>query len=458
MGRYLVIFIFLALVFFGCTTDDGPNLPPFEERVNTAITTLRTDLTSPSLGWRLEYKPTPESGVFFMLLKFTDKDVTIQSDVVANDGFFFEQTIPYRIDNALGLELILETFGAFHYLFELDQATFGAEFEFIFKEKNGDNLIFESKTDLVNPTILTFEPASSDDENSFSREIAKNLDAFGTVSPQALAPVAPQQQIVLEDQNISVFWSLDTQKRNITSQFAAEGTDPDDVLMNGGILLNHSSGYALLDGFMVLKEPLFFSLAGQNITIERIALEDFDMTAPNLCPTEPNNGPRYQGSSPGLGDVTMLSSLLSTDGQGFQPNVYTVNVQFVFDGDGNSLSQDGIIAQNFPDATGFIFLYGVQLIDPDIPIYSVGLILGNGDIYVREFEQTVTEINQVKINLTNNYYHSGIPKPGDQQKMKEVTDEIFAGGITYAFDLPITGLTVYRLFNPCNRYEVFLVQ
>jgi hypothetical protein len=393
-----------------------------------------------------------------MLLKFTDKDVTIQSDVVANDGFFFEQTIPYRIDNALGLELILETFGAFHYLFELDQATFGAEFEFIFKEKNGDNLIFESKTDLVNPTILTFEPASSDDENSFSREIAKNLDAFGTVSPQALAPVAPQQQIVLEDQNISVFWSLDTQKRNITSQFAAEGTDPDDVLMNGGILLNHSSGYALLDGFMVLKEPLFFSLAGQNITIERIALEDFDMTAPNLCPTEPNNGPRYQGSSPGLGDVTMLSSLLSTDGQGFQPNVYTVNVQFVFDGDGNSLSQDGIIAEHFPEASGFVFLYGVQLTDPDIPIYSVGLILDNGDLYVREFEQTVTEINRVKINLKNNFFHSGTPKPGDQQGLIEITDEIFAGGVTFAFDLPVTGLTVYRLFNPCNRYEVFLVQ
>jgi len=196
-----------------------------------------------------------------MLLAFTDKDVTIQSDVVANDGFFFEQTIPYRIDNALGLELILETFGAFHYLFDLDQATFGAEFEFIFKEKDGDNLIFESKTDLSNPTILTFEPASSDDENSFSREIAANLDAFSTVSPQALVAVAPQQQIILEDRNISVFWSLDTQKRNITSQFAAEGTDIEDVLMNGGILLNHSSGYALLDGFMVLQEPLFFFIS-----------------------------------------------------------------------------------------------------------------------------------------------------------------------------------------------------
>ena len=442
----------------GCSEDDSPNLPPFEERVSTAITALRSDLTAPGDGWRLEYQPTPESGIFFMLLEFTDKDVTIQSDVVGNDGFFFQQTIPYRIDNALGLELILETFGAFHYLFELDQASFGAEFEFIYKEKVGDNLIFESKTDLVNPTILTFEPASSGDEDSFSRDIAANLDAFSAVSPQALAPVAPQQQIVLEDQNISVFWSLDTEKRNLISQFAAEGTDPDDVLMNGGILLNHSSGYALLDGFMVLQEPLFFSLAGQNITIERIALEDFDMTAPNLCPTEPNNGPRYQGRSPGLGDVTMLSSLISTDGQGFQPNVYTVNVQFVFDGDGNSLSQNGIIAEHFPDASGFVFLYGVQLTDPDIPIYSVGLILDNGDLYVREFEQTVTEINRVKINLKNNFFHSGTPKPGDQQGLIEITGEIFAGGVTFAFDLPITGLTVYRLFNPCNRYEVFLVQ
>ena len=442
MSRYLVIYIFIVLTFFGCTGDDSPNLPPFEERVSSAITTLRSDLTAPGLGWRLEYKPTPEAGVYFMLLKFTDKEVTIQSDVVANDGFFFEQTIPYRIDNALGLELILETFGAFHYLFELDQATFGAEFEFIFKEKDGDNLIFESKTDLFNPTILTFEPASSGDEGSFSREIAKNLDAFSTVSPQVLVQVAPQQQIVLEDRNISVFWSLDTQKRNVSSQFAAEGTDIEDILMNGGILLNHNSGYALLDGFMVLQNPLVFSVAGQNISIDRIALEEFDMNAPNLCPTEPNNGPRYQGRSPGVGDVTMLSSLLSTDGQEFQPNVFTVNVQFVFDGDGNSLAQDGIIAEHFPDASGFIFLYGVQLIDPDIPIYSVGLILENGEIYVREFEQTVTEINRVKVNLINNFYHSGTPNPGDQAGLIAVTDEIFAGGITYAFDFPASGISV----------------
>ncbi len=458
MNRYLSTCIILILALFGCTGDDSPKLPSFEERVSTAINGLRADLIAPGQGWRLEYKPTPESGVFFMLLEFTEKEVRIQSDVVANDGFLFDQTIPYRLDNAHGLELIFETYCVFSFLFEQDRATFGAEFEFIYKEKKGENLIFESKTDITNPTILEFEPANSGDENLFSREIAANLTAFSTVSPQALVPEPPRQQVVLEDRNISVFWSLDNQKRNIVSEFAGEGTTIAEIITNGGVLLNHSSGYALLDGFLVLQEPLLFSLAGQNITLERIALQDFSMTGPSFCPTGPDNGPKYQGTSPGIGDVTMLGTLLSTSGQGFQSNVYTVNIQFVIDGDGNSLSQVGIIAEHFPDATGFVFFYGVDLLDPNIPIYSVGLILDDGEIYVREFEQTVTEINRVKIILTNNYFHSGTPKPGDQQNLKEVTDEIFAGGITYAFDLPVTGLTVFRLYNPCNRYEVFLVQ
>ena len=458
MKRYLASYLFIILALIGCTGDDSPSLPPFEERVNTAITNLRTDLMAPSLGWRLEYKPTPQSGVFFMLLEFTEKEVRVQSDVVANNGFFFDQTIPYRIDNALGLELIMETYGVFAYLFEQDQATFGAEFEFIFKEKSGENLLFESKTDVFNPTILVFEPASSGDEDSFSREIAENLDAFNTASPQALVPVPPQQQIVFEDRGISVFWSLDPQTRSIVSQFAGEGTTVDEILANGGILLNHNSGYALLDDFLVLQEPLLFSLAGQNITLERIALENFDMNAPNICPTEPSNGPRYRGQSPGNGDVTMLSTLLSLDGQGFVENVYTVNAFFVFDGDGNSLLEDGVIGEHFPDASGFIFLYGVQLTNPDIPIYSVGLILENGDLYVREFEPTVTEINRIKINLVNNFYHSGTPGPGDQQGLIEITDEIFSGGEVYSFSFPATGVTVHRLFNPCNQYEVFLVE
>lgn len=458
MNRLLASYFYLVMLLIGCTGDDSSDLPSYEERVNTAITGLRTDLTTSTLGWRLEYRPTPESGAFLILMEFTDEEVTIKSDIGANDGLFYDQTIPYRLDSGLGLELILETYSVFAYLFEQDQATFGAEFEFIFQEKNGENLVFESKTDITNPTILVFEPAESGDESLFSREIAENLDAFSTVTPQALIPEAPQQQIVLEDRGISVFWSLDNQKRNIVSQFAAEGTTVGEILANGGILLNHSSGYTLLNDFMVLEEPLSFSLAGQSITIERIALVDFDMNAPNACPTQPNNGPRYRGTSPGNGDVSMVSTLLSSDGQGFQPDVYTVNVLFLFDDEGNSLSEDGIIAERFPEASGFVFLYGVELTNPDIPIYSAGIIFENGDIYVREFQQTTTEINRLEINFVNNFYHSGTPAPGDQQSLIAVTDEIFAGGITYAFEFPVTGISVFRLFNPCNQYEVFLVR
>ena len=453
IATFLVLFIFL-----GCSDDESPNLPPFEERVSNAINQLRSDLMAPSLGWRLEYKPTPESGVFFMLLQFTDKEVRIQSDVVANQGLFFDQTIPYRLDNALGLEMIFETYCVFSFLFEQDQATFGAEFEFIFKEKSGENLIFESKTDVFNPTVLVFEPASSGDEDLFSRDIAAGLAAFSTVSPQALTPEPPRQQVILEDRGLSVFWSLDNRKRTIVSEFAGDGITIPEIIANGGILLSHTSGYALLDGFLVLEEPLLFSLGGQNITLERIALDEFDTMGPSACPSNPDDGPRYQGASPGIGDVMMISTLLSTSGQEFQPNVYTVNVQFLFDEQGNSLAVDGIIAENFPDASGFAFLYGVELTNPDIPQYSLGLILENGDLFVREYEETFTAVNRLEINLTNNFYHSGTPAPGDIQKLTEVTDEIFAGGVMYAFEFPITGVTVFRLFNPCNQYEVFLVR
>ncbi len=458
MTRLIVPFIFLMLLLAGCSNDDGPKLPPYEERVSEAVNGLSTDLMTPTLGYRLEYQPVPESGVFLILMEFTDTEVRIKSDVGGNNGQFFDQTIPYRIDNGLGLELIFETYCVFSYLFEQDQATFGAEFEFLFKGKEAENLIFESKTDVGSRTRLVFEPANPDDEDSFSRDIAENLDAFSTISPKALAEVPPQQQIVLEDLGLSVFWTLDNQKRTIISQFAGEGTTVEEIIANGGILLNHSSGYALSDGFLVLQEPLLFSLGGQNVTIDRIALTTFDMGAPNACPSEPSNAPRYRGFTPGIGDVTMLSTLLSTDGQDFQPNIYTVNAFFIFDGDGNSLLEDGVIGDNFPNASGFAFLYGVELNNPDIPIYSAGLIMEDGEIFLREFQPTTTDINRIEINFTNTFYHSGTPNPGDQQRLTTVTEEIFSGGTVYAFDLPVTGITVHRLFNPCNQYEVFLVE
>ncbi len=447
----------LLIIVWGCNDDDGPKLAPVDERVSEAISNLRSELMAPADGWKLEYQPTPDAGVFFMLLEFDETEVTISSDVPDDDGIYFEQTIPYRIDNALGLELILETFGVFHFLFEQDQASFGAEFEFIFQEKSGSNLFFESKTDFFSPTQLVFEPASTSDANSFARDIAANLDAFSGFSPQAFIPQAPQQQLVLNDLGISVFWSMDVQKRNIHAQLAGLGTTVDEVLTNGGVLLDHRTGYALRNGNLVLSEPLLFVLGGQQVTISSVALNAFDMSGASICSSGPVNGPRYSGTAGVFGDVTLLSSLLSTDGLSFTENVYSVNVDFLFDADGNAIAQDGIIADRFPQATGFVLFYGVPLVDPDIPIWSVGLILDDGNIYVREFEATATEVNRIAINFTNNYYHSGTPGAGDQANLQAVLDEIFSGGEMYAFEIPLSGVNLFRIFNPCNQYDVILV-
>ncbi len=465
MFKFRLLFVILfSLVIISCE-DDGGDLPSVEERVSEAIDDLRDELTDPLNGWRLDYQPTPESGFFYILLDFTDDGlVNIQSDVADNEGEFFEQTIPYRIDNALGLELILETYGIFHYLFEQDQGNFGAEFEFIFLEKEGDNLVFESKSDVGARSRLTFVPATIDAPESFSREIAENLNAYDGLNTQIFGGDPPIQQLVLENQNISVFWSIDIAKRTMFVDIAAVGTTIEEVNQNqNDVTINHSTGYILLDGKLVLINPFTFSLNGQQITVDEIALNEFSTDGPSFCSLNMEATPVYKGDIEGIGEVTLLKSLFNSNGTGFQPmsdQAYGVNVIFVFDEEARSLAEEGSIFEYFPTATGFVFNYGLS--SGDLPANAVGLTVedefGNFVTYLREFEATTTIGNKVQITLTDDFYYSETPGVDDEQNLRNITDEIFEGGEVYTFDLPVDGTAVFRLFNPCNRYELFLVQ
>lgn len=452
----------IALFAFALTAcdDEVADLPPFEERVATAINNLRTDLTAPPNGWRLAYQPTPESGTFLILLKFfPDGSVNIKSDVPDGNGKFYDQTITYRIDNALGLELIFETFGVFHHLFELEQATFGAEFEFLYKRKEGDNLIFESLSDFTNPTILSFQPAGANDESEFARGISENLIKFKLANPQIFGTIPPTQQIILNDRNISVFWTIDLDKRNLVAEFAGIGTTRDQVLANNRVNINQFSKFTYANGNLVLDEPFSFTLNGQRNNIQQIPLSDFSFTGPELCTSSvTTEGPLFTGQSPSLGSVTVVNSLLSNRGNEFDNFVYSVNAQFIFDGSGNSLLEEGSIGQKLPNVSGFIFFYGVELNDPNVPIYSVGFIMEDGEIFVRGFSPTSTAVNLVQITLLDQYYYSATPPAGTEQSLMEITNEIFQGGEFYAFDLPVDGIKVFRLYNPCNQYEFFLVE
>ena len=110
-----ICLLILIMGIASCSQDEGEKLAPAEVRVDQAISDLKSELIGPSKGWKLEYQPTNESGVYFMIMDFSEDGlVNIKSDAAENDEEFFDHTIPWRIDNALGLELILETYGIFH--------------------------------------------------------------------------------------------------------------------------------------------------------------------------------------------------------------------------------------------------------------------------------------------------------------------------------------------------------
>ena len=172
------IWLSVLLISLGCSNDDGAKLPSVEDRVNEAVEELRESLVAPANGWRLDYRPTSQTGTYLILLDFNvDGTVRLQSDVTSNNGEFRDQVIAYRIDSSQGIELIMETYSVFHYLFELQQASFGGEFEFIFEGEEGDNLNFKSKTDAGSDvTNLLFIPATPSDS-----------DLISTASPMTLS-------------------------------------------------------------------------------------------------------------------------------------------------------------------------------------------------------------------------------------------------------------------------------
>ncbi len=466
-NKFLDIILFLTFSYLvSCKNGETENLPSVEDRVNEAVTNLKSELTAPEFGWKIEYQPTSESGIFFMLAEFKQNGtVSISSDVADNGGEFYNQTISWRIDNGLGLELILETYGVFHYLFEKDAATFGAEFEFVYQGKQGENLVFRSASDVGSiPSVLFFEPASSGDDALFARDIAENLNAFATISPQALESPVPKQQIVFEDENVSLLWSLDPAKRMISAIMAGAGTDFYQPSFNG-VLLNHTTGYKLQDGKLILLDPIEFSLgSSSSYSIDEIAFTNFANTGQGFCALSPGNSPVYQGQIAGIGAVSMEASLFDPEGMDFQPvsdNPYSVNSVFIFDEAGTSLSDDGqLIAEKFPEAVAFLFYYGFQ--SDSLPSYAAGFVLDHGDgtsdFYLREFQPVTTVGNRISVQLTNNFYHTGTPGPDDEANLTEITDLLFEGNNMYASDFPVEGLTVYKLFNPCNRYEIFLVR
>jgi len=461
-----ILYILPLLFLLSCKENDD-DIDSVEKRVQEAIDGLSDELNEPTNGWKVVYKPTGTSGGFFMLLDFAlDGTVRVRTDVAANDGEFLDHLMSYRVDNSMRLELIFETYGVFHYLFELDQTTFGAEFEFNYEGKEDGNLIFVSKTDGGdNPTTLTFEPASTNDVSQLATTLATNLDKFKGLSPQIFGAEPPIQQVYLNNSGVSFFWSIDLDKRIAEADFAGVGASFEEIYDNeSGVNLNFSSGFSLSGDQLILNDPLSMSVGGNDITISTLAFSTFDESGGgSLCPATSDVTPTYSGTAGSNGGFLASKTLFDRSGESFNANddgVYLVNIPFIFDDSLQSLSDVGVINEFIPNAVAFIMTYGFD--SETIPAYSIGFITEDGDstdIILREFEQTTSTGNQVDIVFTNDFYQSDdMMTSQDTTNMVEVTETIFSGGRIYAYDYPIQGLQVYRLFNPCNRFEIFVLQ
>src|SRR5687767_10292935 len=212
MKKWIYIFGLVIVILASCKDDE---IALFEktadERVSEAIATLKQDLVAPANGWRMKYRPEEESGSFYVLMDFNeDNTVHIRSDLGSNDGQFFDQTITYRIDSSLGLELIIETYSFFSFLFEQDAATFLAEYEFNFVNKTPDDaLVFNSKSDPDTKTILLFEQAAATDADLLGTQLSTNLN----IMADDLNMIASAQRLTYQNRDVVLNIVMDNFRR-----------------------------------------------------------------------------------------------------------------------------------------------------------------------------------------------------------------------------------------------------
>ncbi|MEP1096256.1 MAG: DUF4302 domain-containing protein [Cyclobacteriaceae bacterium] len=461
MKKWTIVTLF-SILLISCAVDNDAKLPSVEERANDAINDLIDDLTAPQNGWVLSYRPTSQTGIFFILLDFNeDGTVRIQSDVTANNGEFRDQVNSYRIDSSQGLELIIESYGVFHYLFELEQNSFGAEFEFILVEEEGNNLIFRSKSDQGSDvTILTFEEAGPTASSSITEEALGFLKQ-GIFHQDNLGNTGSMGHfnfhIPANNHTISVTLNLD--RRVIKFLGIAEGLDmPSVVAANSISNLNREIRFSLSNESIVLDQAVQINFGGSSYQIDQIPIGNFSTSQESFCTGQQETIVNLSGSGD-LGTFNAQSSLFQVSNE-FQPSpddVYGVNYVFIFDEADNSISDQ--LEAVFPDVVAFQWYYNFE-IDADSILNAVGFVtvdeFNNAEFYLRGFDVVQTGNNLQMTFNGKDLITNDSPTAEQLAGLDQLTDQIFSGGEVYVMEILNQG-GLFEFYNPCNKYKGFVL-
>lgn len=446
---YILFAAFVSIAFSACDNGDTQVFEKTaDERAAEAIANLKADLVAPANGWRVKYKPVDESGSYYVLLNFDeDNKVTIKTDLGASDGEFFEQRISYRIDNSLGLELVFENYSFFSFLFEQDQATFAAEYEFNFVNKTPDDaLVFSSKSDLSDPTVIVLEEASSTDENLLGTEIAVNLNTLS----QDLERYSSSLKLTYMNKDVIFYVSLDELKRVITFNTVSRKSNL-QIAQN----LNFTTGYYLEGNSLVLETPVSSSISGSTVTIQSLRFNTLGDAELNVC-TEPFLIHTYSGVTSSNDDFVLETTMLDLAGATFAglSTFYFSPLSYIRNN--GELVIDSI--QN--DVVGALEMhlyYGLTLNDGS-KLYGIGFAIQNSDgsvtFALREFTPVLNQ-NNITFN-----FEPDITLYGNQQtdanidNINKYLDPISEGNNTFVFKFSDN---LYEFHNPCTGWSIIFI-
>lgn len=438
----------IILLFAGCEEDDKVIFDKSpDERAAEAIANLKADLVAPANGWKMKYRPQAGAGAFYVLLDFDENNkVTISSDLAADAGRYFDEVISYRIDNSLGLELIFENYSFFSFLFELDQATFGAEYEFNFVNKTPDGaLVFQSKTDVSTPDVIVFEPASPADAALLGSELSQNLNTMAGDLDKFTSSV----RMTYEDRDLALYISMDALRRTFTVTAASKKSNTQTSAP-----VNFTSSYYLEGNSLVLDEPMEKTILGSLVSISSLHFKDFGENSVSVC-ADPLILHNYTAVTSDNENVLIETSLLDVNANAFtqSSDFYFSPLVYIFN---NGKSVGSEIPQQITGAIEMHLYYGLQLQGGGV-LYGIGFVIRNPDNSVtfalREFTPEWIDNNLI-FNFQPDITIFGAPTTANVENTKIYLDALSQGDKTYVFQLN-TG--VYEFFNPCTGWSFVFI-
>jgi hypothetical protein len=163
--KFIILTICIA-AFISCEKDNGVDYiheKSPEARITEKIEAYSKILTKPAEGWIGYYSPNKFYGAFTLLANFDENgSVLLNSDF--NAGGDSNGSVSYRLDKTDNIELVFESHGLLHEIFELENNGVNGDFSFNVISVTDEEIVLEGKLDPIDDiTRLILKPAKKSD-------------------------------------------------------------------------------------------------------------------------------------------------------------------------------------------------------------------------------------------------------------------------------------------------------